>query len=228
MREHPSTIDALLRLRAAHDGAKPAVVDRATRITYRELDATTRDLAAVFVDAGVRKGTRVGLIMPNSVRWVQIALALTRIGAVLVPLSTLLQPRELLAQLHTASVQALSSVQEFRGHRYLDDLRSVDTKLPALRHVWLAGRLAQATADEAAARIADSLTATVTPSDPMVIMFTSGSSGPRRGSCTHTAMRWTRSRRASRRVASTATPGCTCRCRSSGSAASAAESFRRC
>ena len=181
MREHPSTIDALLRLRAAHDGAKPAVIDPVTRITYRELDATTRDQAAVFVDAGVRKGTRVGLIMPNSVRWVQIALALTRIGAVMVPLSTLLQPRELLAQLHTASVQVLISVQEFRGHRYLDDLRSVDTKLPALQHVWPADRLAQATADEAAARIADSLTTTVTPSDPMVIMFTSGSSGPPKG-----------------------------------------------
>ena len=181
MREHPSTIDALLRLRAAHDGAKPAVIDPATRITYRELDATTRDLAAVFVDAGVRKGTRVGLIMPNSVRWVQIALALTRIGAVLVPLSTLLQPRELLAQPHTASVQVTISVEEFHGHRYLDDLRSVDTKLLALQHVWPADRLAQATADEAAARIADSLTATVTPSDPMVIMFTSGSSGPPKG-----------------------------------------------
>ena len=41
---------------------------------------------------GVGKGTRVGLIMPNCVQWVQIAVALTRIGAVLVPLSTLLQP----------------------------------------------------------------------------------------------------------------------------------------
>ena len=36
----PSTIDALLRFRAAHDGAKTAVVDPATRITYDELDAT--------------------------------------------------------------------------------------------------------------------------------------------------------------------------------------------
>ena len=60
--------------------------------------------------------------MPNGVRWVQIAIALTRIGAVLVPLSTLLSARELLAQLRTASVQFLVSVEEFRGHRYLDDL----------------------------------------------------------------------------------------------------------
>ena len=181
MGEQPSTIDALVRFRAGQAGTKMAVIDPATRITYRELDTTTRELAAVFVEAGVRKGTRVGLIMPNSVRWVQLAIALTRIGAVLVPLSTLMQPRELVAQLRMASVQFLISVDEFRGHRYLEDLRSADTKLPALRHIWAADELAQATADDAAGVIADSLTAIVTPSDPMVIIFTSGSSGPPKG-----------------------------------------------
>ena len=69
---------------------KPMVIDPACRLSYHELDVTTRDLAAVFIEAGVGKGTRVGLVMPNGVRWVQIAIALTRIGAVLVPLSTLL------------------------------------------------------------------------------------------------------------------------------------------
>ena len=65
--------------------------------------------------------------MPNGVQWVQIAVALTRIGAVLVPLSTLLQPPELVAQLRVASVQVLIAVEEFRGHRYLDDLADVLT-----------------------------------------------------------------------------------------------------
>ena len=49
--------------------------------------------------------------MPNGVRWVQIAVALTRIGAVLVPLSTLLQAPELVAQLRVASVQYLVTVR---------------------------------------------------------------------------------------------------------------------
>src|ERR1700758_1709061 len=118
------TIDQLVRSRAAQYGSKPMVTDPASRISYRELDTTTIDLAAAFVDAGVGKGTRVGLIMPNGARWVQVAIALTRIGAVLVPLSTLLRAGELVAQLRTASVQFLVSVEEFRGHRYLDDLRS--------------------------------------------------------------------------------------------------------
>jgi acyl-CoA synthetase (AMP-forming)/AMP-acid ligase II len=176
------TIDRLVRFRAAHDGSKPMVIDPASRISYRELESTTRDLAATFIEAGVGKGTRVGLIMPNSVRWVQVAIALTRIGAVLVPLSTLLPARELVAQLRTASVQFLVSVEEFRGHRYLDDLQAVrQHQLPALRHAWTVDRLAHATAGERAGGIVDAMTETVTAADPLVIMFTSGSSGPPRG-----------------------------------------------
>ena len=182
------TVDALVRFHSVHDEAKPMVVDPDRRLSYRELDITTLDLAARFIHAGVVKGTRVGLIMPNGVRWVQIAIALTRIGAVLVPLSTLLAARELVAQLRTASVQVLISVEEFRGHRYVDELASAlglsDLSgtlhcpgLPALRQVWMADDL-PAVAYEA---LVDAVAATVTPSDPMVIMFTSGSSGAPKG-----------------------------------------------
>ncbi len=188
-----STIDELVRSHAADRGAIPMVIDPGTRISYGELDSTTHAMAAAFVEAGVGKGTRVGLIMPNGARWVQVAVALTRIGAVLVPLSTLLTARELVAQLRVASVQFLVTVEEFRGHRYLDDLRSElgspdlgqelvhNPKLPALREVWTAGRLAQARAGGAAARVVDALTKTVTSSDTLAVMFTSGSSGPPKG-----------------------------------------------
>jgi acyl-CoA synthetase (AMP-forming)/AMP-acid ligase II len=176
------TVDQLVRFRAAHDDAKPMVIDPQDRISYRELESSTSDLAAAFIDAGVGKGTRVGLIMPNCTRWVQVAIALTRIGAVLVPLSTLLQAGELVAQLRAAAVQFLVSVEEFRGHRYLDDLQSVpQLGLPALRQVWTIDRLNHADTGERARRLVDAMTETVTASDPLVIMFTSGSSGAPKG-----------------------------------------------
>jgi acyl-CoA synthetase (AMP-forming)/AMP-acid ligase II len=186
------TVDELVRSHSAHDEAKPMVIDHDRRLSYAELDVTTHDLAMAFIDAGVVKGTRVGLIMPNGVGWVQIAIALTRIGAVLVPLSTLLAAPELIAQLRTASVQVLISVEVFRGHRYLDDLRLAlgvtdlsgtlqCPDLPALRQVWAADRLPDVSAAESNRAIVDALAATVAPSDPMVIMFTSGSSGAPKG-----------------------------------------------
>lgn len=175
----PDTIDRLVRAQAACHGGKAMVVDPSARLNYHELDSTTRDLAAVFIDAGVGKGTRVGLIMPNGTRWVQIAVALTRIGAVLVPLSTLLRPAELIAQLRMASVQFLVSVEEFCGHRYLDDLRQAE--LPALTTVWLVGQLVNSVAGEQARRIVDAMTETVHEADPLTIIFTSGSSGVPKG-----------------------------------------------
>lgn len=175
----PDTIDHLMRVQAATHGCKSMVIDPTSRISYRELEVTTRELAAAFVDKGVGKGTRVGLIMPNGTRWVQVAIALTRIGAVLVPLSTLLRPAELTAQLRIASVQFLVSVEEFRGHRYLDDLPQ--TELPALRTVWSADQLANVCASKGACRVVDAMTQTVSEADPLVIIFTSGSSGTPKG-----------------------------------------------
>ena len=119
------TIDRLVRLHAADDGGQ-ADGDRSRRPGSATANSTRAQ--AIWPRHSSKPASArapgSGLVMPNSVRWVQIAIALTRIGAVLVPLSTLLQAGELVAQLRTASVQFLVSVEEFRGHRYLDDLRS--------------------------------------------------------------------------------------------------------
>ncbi len=86
------TIDALLREQALRHGATPAIIEPGERISYLQLDSDTAELAAALVESGIGKGSRVGLLMPNGVQWARFAFAITRIGAVLVPLSTLLAP----------------------------------------------------------------------------------------------------------------------------------------
>src|SRR5688572_25620331 len=112
------TIPALLRLRAECDPDLAALVHDATTITYRELDERSRALAARLLAAGVGKRARVGVLMPNGIEWAVVAYAALRAGAVLVPLSTLLKPPELEAQLRSAAVAHLVTVGRYRGRDY--------------------------------------------------------------------------------------------------------------
>nr|MDT0527143.1 class I adenylate-forming enzyme family protein [Streptomyces sp. DSM 41633] len=84
-----------------------------------------------------------------------------------VPLSTLLTGRELTAQLRTASVQYLIAVEQFRGRRYPHG------PVPSLRGTW--------TPADVLGFTGSAPLPPVRPSDPLVIMFTSGSSGAPKG-----------------------------------------------
>jgi acyl-CoA synthetase (AMP-forming)/AMP-acid ligase II len=184
--------ELLARWASEQPDAQFIVADDAT-LTYGELDLATRDTAARLAALGVVKGTRVGVMMPNRAAWAVAALAAARIGGVVVTLSTLLRPPELEAQLRTAGVEHLLVVPEFRGRRYLDDLRAIspalvpqtgvmfDPTLPRLRTIatwpeW--SNTDQALADPA---LVDALERAVRPADDLAIIFTSGSRGAPKG-----------------------------------------------
>ena len=99
-----STFPELVRRNAEIHGDKPAIMTPQGSITHAELDTRSAALAARL---GLRKGTRVGLQQRNGIDWAVTASAVMRTGAVLVPLSTLLKPPELEAQLRIADVDFL-------------------------------------------------------------------------------------------------------------------------
>jgi acyl-CoA synthetase (AMP-forming)/AMP-acid ligase II len=185
----PITIPGLLARNTAEYGSKPAIVTVDDRITHAELDERSLALAGRLVAAGVSKAARVGLMAPNGIDWVVTALAVTRVGAVLVPLSTLLKPPELAANLDTGTVTHLIVVREFRGRSYLDEIEQIapgrgatgereSAVLPSLRFVWLLDELPTDTVDTALVRAVQEA---VRPADDFVILFTSGSSGRPKG-----------------------------------------------
>lgn len=201
MTETPSeTIPALLAARRDDDADRRALVTADDAITFADLDDASAALAARLAAAGVVKGDRIGLLAPNGIEWATTALAALRIGAVLVPLSTLLRPPELLAQLATAAVTYLIAEPEFRNRRYLDDLASAAPGLvdrlagdgdgagaggggrhpaaPALRAVWAISEVPEAAAP---AEMVRAMEARVRPADDLCVLFTSGSRGAPKG-----------------------------------------------
>src|SRR6478672_10249471 len=86
-----SQISALAEL--APDAA--AVTCDGRTLTRAELDATTNRLARAYQQLGVGVGDYVTIVLPNSIEWIQAAIACWKLGAVPQPLSAQLPDAEL-------------------------------------------------------------------------------------------------------------------------------------
>lgn len=194
------TLGAFLDTVCARDPQREAVAcapsDRVTqRSTWHELREASRQAAGRLVAAGVGKGTRVALLAPNGPEWLPIAFGVFRVGAVLVPLSTLWTRDELAFALAHADVQVLICRSGFRKHDYLGRLAALLPELatavpgrlyaaaaPALRQVLVLGgesvsgglaRWDDLPAD-VPETVLDGLERAVSPTDLATIFFTSG------------------------------------------------------
>jgi acyl-CoA synthetase (AMP-forming)/AMP-acid ligase II len=180
----PLTVAAALAHLNANCPERDALVTLEERVSWGELDERSRQLAAVLVARGVNRRSRVGLLMGNGIDWATAAFAIMRIGAVIVPLSTLLRAPELEQQLRVAAVQYLILIEGFRGRDYATefaDLAADSPRLPALRGKWRWDELAAQQPRAADLELADALEQRARPADDLAIMFTSGSRGLPKG-----------------------------------------------
>lgn len=174
------TIAALLAHNAAAHGARDAIVDHHARLDHAALDLASAARAAWLVGQGAGRHHRIGLLMENSTEWVVNACAVMRLGAVLVPLSTLLRPAELAEQLAIAGVRHLVAAPGFRGRDYRSEIAGLDrVSLPSLHNVWWGGELGNGASGDAA--LARAMEARVTTADDLAVIFTSGSSAAPKG-----------------------------------------------
>lgn len=74
---------------------EPAVTCAGITLTRAELDRSTNRLARAYAERGVTAGSYVSIVLPNSVEWVQAAIACWKLGAVPQPLSPGLPDAEL-------------------------------------------------------------------------------------------------------------------------------------
>jgi acyl-CoA synthetase (AMP-forming)/AMP-acid ligase II len=123
------TLPEFVRALGATYGDKPAVLLRDEILTYRDLENRSGRLAGALLRRGIAKGARVGIIYSNHPRWLLWWAAVTRMGAVAVPLSTFLKPPELGRVVRHADLHAVISQPGFLGQ---DFVRHFEEAFPAL------------------------------------------------------------------------------------------------
>ena len=127
--DYTPTVPVFIRNRADRFGPKTLISLGDRRLSYAEANAESEDLARGLLAAGVGKGTRVGLLMPNGPDWLLSWLAAARIGALVVPINTFYQSRELGWILRHADVHTLLTVPRFLSHDYLERLETCAPEL---------------------------------------------------------------------------------------------------
>jgi fatty-acyl-CoA synthase len=87
-------LSAFIDYHARRDGGSEAVLYAGERITYADLAARLRALAALFAARGVGQGDVVALLMKNSAAYLDIAFAASYLGAVFLPINYRLSREE--------------------------------------------------------------------------------------------------------------------------------------
>lgn len=102
-----SSPSAALGWAAAHHGSRPALALPDGAMSFKDIDESARSLAGGLARQGVGVGSRVALWMGNGPDWVTLFFALSRLGAVVIPLNTRLTADELTEVIQRASPQLL-------------------------------------------------------------------------------------------------------------------------
>ncbi|MFN3655806.1 MAG: long-chain-fatty-acid--CoA ligase [Pseudolabrys sp.] len=93
--------------------ARDACVCMGSRLTYAGLDERSRAFAAYLQALGLKRGARVGLMMPNVLQYPVAIAAVLRAGFVVVNVNPLYKPRELEFQLADAGAEAIVVLENF-------------------------------------------------------------------------------------------------------------------
>lgn len=103
-------------------GGDDALIGADPKLTYADWQRRVFQLSQGLRKLGIGRGTRVAHLMDNSVEWAQLFFALSRLGAITVPLNITWVGRELVQSMELTDAEVLVTVEEFRSHRYLDML----------------------------------------------------------------------------------------------------------
>jgi len=110
-----STFYEMIVHHARKRGRKSALFVDDEKISYKEVLAHADKLASVLVQKGVKRGDRVALLLRNSPEFVYSIFAISKIGAIIVPVNTFLKEEEVSYILKDSGASLLIASWQYRS-----------------------------------------------------------------------------------------------------------------
>ncbi|MBI2736335.1 MAG: ATP-dependent acyl-CoA ligase [Rhodospirillales bacterium] len=192
-----STLANIVRLKAEKNGDKTFLRFEGRTFSYREVHAISNRLANGLAAAGIRKGQHVAFMMDNKPELLWLYFAVTKLGAVCVPVNTAAKGELLVYYLtQSGSVALISDVELV--HRF----KAVEAQCPNIAKAIVIdekGRLDDAVAASLSCEVHDYRDVFDRGSDAMpdvevsyydlaFLLYTSGTTGPSKGNMEPHAM----------------------------------------
>lgn len=165
-------------------------------VTYRQLGDEVRSLATGLLGLGLKRGDRIGLLMENGIEASVSLLAIAHIGAIVVPLFSGFGTDAIVARLGPCGARALIATSGFqRRGRFVSTSETIATVRGALPDLELL-ILKRSPEDPSARDVSEGLheweevlapaasalpSARMSPNDPFMVIFTSGTTGKPKG-----------------------------------------------
>jgi len=115
-----------------------AVVDGAGRYTWGELARAVERVAYGLRAAGVEPGSAISCQLPNWNEFILVALAASRLGAILNPIPPIYRAHELRFILNLLESRVLVIPETFRAFGYVEMVAGFRPQVPRLEHVFVA------------------------------------------------------------------------------------------
>lgn len=185
-----TTLTDLVARQAVGRGDAVFVLDGSTQHTFSSLRDEVVRLAAGLRRSGIERGDRVAVQLPNWTEFVVLATALSRIGAVIVPIMPIYRDDEVAYVLRHSGARAAVTCGEFRGFDHRGMFERLRAACPALESIHVArsdgadGLAALVVAGDLA-ELEAGLGPDSSPDDPFLIVYTSGTTSRPKG-CFHT------------------------------------------
>lgn len=114
--------------RTYHDNT--AYINMGSKINYGELDILTRKLAVFLQQLGLKKGTRVAIMMPNILQYPVALFAILRAGLIVVNTNPLYTMDELIHQMNDSGAEAIIVLANF-----IKTVEQALPKMPTIKHI---------------------------------------------------------------------------------------------